>query len=321
MNILITAVGGDLGQSAIKCLRDLTPAPTLIGCDMNPYAAGRAVVDTFLTAPPVRDKKRYLDFLRTTCETHNIDYVFPMSDIEIIFYNAHRETFKSFPAVFIVNEASIIETFMDKYHTIKFFESHSIACPKTYRQEKPDRPLEHPPFGVEFPFILKPRRGSGSMKMYKITDAEEMNFYLKRSTDMVIQEYIPGEDNEYTSGLFSNGEKHFHITFKRQLAPGGFSQQVELVKNPVIDEFLDTLARALNFRGSVNVQFRLTERGCMPFEINPRFSSTVYFRHMFGFTDILWSLAMEEGKDITYRPVYNKGIGVKKHEEVLLDVE
>ena len=33
-----------------------------------------------------------------------------------------------------------------------------------------------------------------------------------------------------------------------------------------------------------------TKKGPMIFEINPRFSSTVYMRHKLGFTDVIWSL-------------------------------
>ena len=138
---------------------------------------------------------------------------------------------------------------------------------------------------------------------------------------MIVQEYLPGEDNEYTAGLFRHGETIHTITFKRTLAPGGFSQQVELVTEESMNEFPKELAGQLAFQGSINVQFRRTHRGCIPFEINPRFSSTVYFRHRFGFKDVLWCLDLYEGRAVSYIPLFTGGIGVKKFSEAFFDME
>ena len=46
----------------------------------------------------------------------------------------------------------------------------------------------------------------------------------------------------------------------------------------------------LDLTGSINVQLRIQENIPKIFEINPRFSSTVLFRHLFGFEDLIWSI-------------------------------
>lgn len=312
--ILVTAVGGDLGQSIIKCLRDSNDRPYIVGCDMNPYAGGRSEVDEFFPAPPVKLEQQYKDFLLECINKNNINYVFPCADVEIIFINNHRTFFSQCGAEFVMNEQWIIDTFMDKYRTVEFFREKGIDYPQTWLPSEYDNQLK-------FPVILKKRRGSGSQSLVKVIDGEEMQFYLKRHSDMIIQEYLPGEDNEYTAGIFNDGEKIRTITFKRTLAPGGFSQHVELVRDESINEFPVRLANHLDFKGSLNVQFRCTDRGCIPFEINPRFSSTVYFRHRFGFQDLWWSLDLCEGRKISYHPLYKYGIGVKKFDETFFDME
>ena len=50
------------------------------------------------------------------------------------------------------------------------------------------------------------------------------------------------------------------------------------------------MAVKLNLVGSINVQLRITNHLPKIFEINPRFSSTVLFRHLFGFKDLEWSI-------------------------------
>ena len=63
-----------------------------------------------------------------------------------------------------------------------------------------------------------------------------------------------------------------------------------------IRQLLEFVAHRLQLRGSINVQLRKTTRGPVIFEINPRFSSTVMFRHQLGFTDLLWSLQEARGQ-------------------------
>lgn len=314
LNILVTAVGGDLAQSVIKCLKDSPYETVIIGCDMNPYAGGRALCDRFLTAPPVKDTEAYRTFLTDTVKNHGIDYVFPLSDVEITFLNDHREWLEGSTAAWVMNEQTIIDRFMDKYETVEFFKAHGLPYPVTYLPENYNGQLG-------FPVILKRRSGSGGRDLFKVYDAEALDFYLGRHEGMIIQEYLPGDDNEYTAGMFSDGTAVHTITFKRTLAPGGFSQQAELVTDGAAAEFPRLLARVLPFKGSINVQFRETAKGCVAFEINPRFSSTVYLRHVFGFRDVAWALDAAMGKAVNYTPVYKRGVAVRRFSEAFFELE
>ena len=60
--------------------------------------------------------------------------------------------------------------------------------------------------------------------------------------------------------------------------------------NKSVKNLLNVIAKNWNLEGSINVQLRITKKGPVIFEINPRFSSTVLFRHLFGFKDLEWSL-------------------------------
>ena len=50
------------------------------------------------------------------------------------------------------------------------------------------------------------------------------------------------------------------------------------------------IADKINLSGSINIQLRKKGERVAIFEINPRFSSTVKFRHMMGFEDVIWSI-------------------------------
>ena len=68
----------------------------------------------------------------------------------------------------------------------------------------------------------------------------------------------------------------------------------------MISQYVVMIAVSLNLQGRINVQLRYTACGPVTFEINPRFSSTVVFRHLLGFQDLLWSLY--ELKNIPLKP-------------------
>ena len=106
----------------------------------------------------------------------------------------------------------------------------------------------------------------------------------------VLQQYLPDDQGEYTCGLFrsTNGEIRY-IVFKRELK-SGYSVSGEIVDNESINNLLVSIANLLNLKGSINIQLRIVNDIPYIFEINPRFSSTVRFRDMFGFRDVLWVL-------------------------------
>ena len=76
----------------------------------------------------------------------------------------------------------------------------------------------------------------------------------------------------------------------------------EIIEDDRIEHLLVKLAKFLNLRGSINVQLRIHKEQPTVFEINPRFSSTVLFRHLFGFKDLLWSIEYLFNQNISSYP-------------------
>jgi carbamoyl-phosphate synthase large subunit len=175
-----------------------------------------------------------------------------------------------------------MEVGFDKLYTANFLEEHGLPFPKTKIVSEVDETV--------FPLILKDRKGSGSKSIFLVSEQSEFDFYARRFPNFIAQEFVPNSSEEYTCGLFrsSTGEIR-SITFKRKLI-GGFSGFGMVVCNDSIDEVLIAIAEKLDLLGSINVQLRLSDRGPIVFEINPRFSSTVMFRHLMGFEDVIWSI-------------------------------
>ena len=77
------------------------------------------------------------------------------------------------------------------------------------------------------------------------------------------------------------------------------------------------ISKLLKLKGSINIQLRVTNRGPVLFEINPRFSSTVGFRDKLGFKDLLWSMQLKLEEKVEKYTKPKKGTkffrGLEKH--------
>lgn len=313
ISILVTGVGGDVGQSIIKCLRGSDYNLKLVGCDMDTYAGGRIMVDNFEQAPKADNQMSYLSFIKEIVEKYQIEYIYPVSEVEIAVFSQYRDYFSESLVVFI-NNSFTIDTFSDKYETVLFLKNCGLSYPTTYLMKEYDGQLD-------YPVLIKARRGWGSKGLIWANDLEEIKFYKDRYLDAIVQERLGTVDGEYTVGVFSDRTNVYSICFRRYLGYGSLSKYVELVESSEMQGIAEAIARACELEGCMNVQFRKTDRGYIPFEVNARISSTAYFRHCFGFKDVKWWLDIKQNKLIKYIPQYQMAIGVRVMGEVFFRKE
>ena len=116
----------------------------------------------------------------------------------------------------------------------------------------------------------------------------------RKHPDYVFQEFVGGDKNEFTCGLFRSKKGEIRtIIINRELSDGGYTNFGEVVSNSSIREVLFNIAERINLKGSINVQLRKDKTSPKVIEINSRFSSTVFldiylvFRMLCALEDIL----------------------------------
>ncbi len=313
-NILLTAVGGDIGQSVIQCLQDTTYSDRLYGCDIDKYAAGQSMVKGFATVPSLADQDAYKKCITKLVEDYQLGIILPLSEREITFFAAEKEYFKSLGVNVLTHDLNTLNILLDKLGTIDLLNAESIMVPQTI-------PLSKYSGEFSFPLYLKARKGHGGKQALKINDQAEFDYYAKKYPDWLVQEMIGHPDEEYTVGVFFDGQTVNSIAFKRKLGYGSMTKFAQLVNDPELTNLVEKIARIVNSVGSINIQLRKDSRGYFVFEINPRLSSTVYFRHHFGFQDAKWWLDLVQGKKIVYQPKFKSGIGIRTVGSVFFEME
>jgi hypothetical protein len=174
-----------------------------------------------------------------------------------------------------------------------------------------------------FPIIVKPRKGYGSKRLWLVEDEVDLAYVRKRDEGLLIaQECIGSGDEEYTTGVFSDGSRVSSITFRRRLGFGGLSAEAEYSERPFLDALSERVATATNLRGSINIQSRrMGDDLFIPFEINPRLSSTLSLRKHFGFDDAVWWLEALRGKGHRYERKFRAGKMVRFVSDYYFDME
>jgi len=302
--ILVTAIGGDIGQSIAQCLRNIEDDFFVFGTDIHKKHGGSLYVDQFHSIPPAKSPD-YLQIISDIVKQENINVTIPVNEDEIkLLANSLHDL------QLIHCGKEIVNTGLDKLATMEFLNTLGIAVPWTVKADN-ETPLD-------FPCIMKPRFSSGSKSIFIIQSNSEAKFLSNKYPECVFQELLEPFEKEITCGLYRSKKGHIEsIQFERILV-GGLTAWAKVVKNKQVENLLNVIAKGWNLEGSINVQLRITHKGPMIFEINPRFSSTVYMRHKLGFTDVLWSLKEFFDEPVKLAGVETGSVCIRKQDVITL---
>ena len=287
INILVTGVGGDIGQSIGKILKLQPYFQQIIGIDINLDTPARLFFDSVHLAPNPLESN-YLDELEKLVTKLNISLILPTSEAEIRFFATNYLRTVGTATLIIANQESLDIGF-DKYRTYTFLKDNSLPYPWTKCAEN-----ENP---TELPCIYKERSNSGSKNIMIVHNKSDLNNF-KSHKGFIWQELLLPDDEEYTCGLYRSANKEIRTVILKRTLLHGYTNKAITVEHDAIEKLLIEIAHKLNLFGSINVQLRMTKNGPIVFEINPRFSSTVMFRHLLGFHDCLWAIQEALGEPI-----------------------
>jgi carbamoyl-phosphate synthase large subunit len=162
--------------------------------------------------------------------------------------------------------------------TSTFLKRHDFPYPKTFD-------LLTYAFELDFPVILKPKKGARSAGVFLVYDKKQFDA-LSKSLDAnsyLVQEYIDGE--EYTCGTVTLENKcNGVISMKRQLRAGD-TYKAFVVRNNALEKFVKNVITILKPFGACNIQLKVRDDVPFIFEINARCSGTTAARTLAGFNE------------------------------------
>ncbi|OGU34780.1 MAG: hypothetical protein A2068_00845 [Ignavibacteria bacterium GWB2_35_6b] len=173
----------------------------------------------------------WISQLNEIIEREKIDFIFPAHALIIDALASNRNLIKA-PLMLCSNEVLTITR--SKKRTYRYFKD-DIPTPVIYDScEKIDN----------YPVFVKPDNFYGGQGTVKIDNAEHLKVVLNKSTDVIISEYLSGD--EYTIDCFSdkNGKLIFCKGRTRQRIRMGTSMHSEVVTKE-LDEFFFSIGEKI----------------------------------------------------------------------------
>lgn len=283
-NVLVTALGSVAGDIVIKSLKRL--GHRVIGSDVNPrWCIPDAYnVDVFYDGVYSTDVEAYLSWVEDICAKEHIDFIFPMTDVEVDVFNANRKRVAKMGAVPCISPKAALDIARNKEKLPKFVNEH---CPEITTIET--CPLaEYTEGQYDYPLILKPYDGRSSIGLYRIYDKDAWDSALaviKDSERYIVQPLVKG--SVVVTELCRSPKTGTCVVVCREELLATQHQcglSVMMFHDEALEAQVRHLADELGICGSVNFEWIKDECGAYHFmECNSRFSAGAEFTVMEGY--------------------------------------
>lgn len=301
MNILVTGVGGGVGQGVIKSLKLIKDMSLkIIAADMSELASGLYAADAAYLVENCNSDK-YLESLKKIFEKESIDFYIPGTDVELKFCSKNKKLIKDkFNVHTIISSTEVIDICDDKFKTSFFLKKHGFNYPKTTYLRDLDLKL------VEFPAIVKPSVGCNSKGVFKVNNLDELMPHFEKNEDTIIQECIGSQNTEYTCTIVKIEDELSPVLALKRTLRYGDTYKAEPIKSKKIEQYVSNVASKLEIDGGCNFQLRIDNHGEPKiFEINSRFSGTTPFCAQIGFNPVEFYLKRRAGIKSDFNIDYN----------------
>lgn len=269
-NVLIFPAGSEIGLEIYNSLKYSHHLQVFGASGKSDHAAyvyeeGRYIEDGLLYV----DQANFIERLNNYVRRLSIDFIYPTHDTIANFLAEHQEKLLA-KVITSCCETNRIARF--KRETYKKFERFDF-CPQLYQSPYHD---------LAFPVFLKPDDGQGGKGTFRANDTHELEFYLGKFPELLITEFLPGD--EYSVDCFTNfkGELQFIGPRTRERVQMGISFRSTAV--PLDDEIRHialTINDTVKLDGAWFFQVKRDRHGRFKLlEFAPRQSSTMgLYRH------------------------------------------
>ncbi len=273
VRILFTCAGRriELIQAFVRAAKALGIRPIIHAADMESHFAAACVAQRTHLVPST-DSLEYIPVLRRIAGREKIDLIVPLIDLELLALSEAREQFASLGSHVIISSPRIVQICRDKMLTYEFLTSHNIPAPRTWLPEQILKKPRH-----QFPYFLKPRFGSASKGNSIIRNRRELESFVHRVPDAIIQELLPGVEHTLDVYTGYDGRPRCVVPRRRVEVRGGEVTKALTVKHAgIIKAGVDVAEALCECVGTITIQLFLEPDGRIHvIEINPRFGGGV----------------------------------------------
>lgn len=308
--VLVTGAGGPAGVAVIRSLLRRRDAE-VFAADMDGWASGLYLVpDGRRRIVPPGRSEGFVDAVDAVCRADGIDVLISTVDVELPPLAARRADLVSTLAA---PSAETLECALDKWRLAQRCAGQ-LPVPRTRLMDEEATVAEW-----DFPVIVKPRRGAGSRGVRIVTSRADLEA-LGRDTDLIVQEYLPGD--EYSVDVLADaaGTVVAAVPRTRTRVDSGVSIAGRTVHDDALESTASAAARAIGLSGVANVQLRRAADGTPSLlEINPRFPGALPLTIAAGVDMPSYVLDLALGLPLPEQVAFREIANVRFLEDVFID--
>jgi carbamoyl-phosphate synthase large subunit len=300
--VLVTGIGGNVGQGIIRNLRKSFPHIHITGVNVIDFSAGNHLCDSFYLVPHAYSDN-YIGKIKNICSEDQIELIIPSTDYEVYYLSLNKDKFSCEIAV---SGNLAAEIYLDKYLTFLHHKKYDIPFCATCLPSQYN--------GQFVSCISKPRKGRGSRGLC----INPSKWDCFSDEEYIIQELHTGKEITTAFYVDKTGNLHGFITFLRFLENGTTTRcKVVFEYDSLLLPIIESMIKHADISGSANLQSIVSEDGRIhPFEVNCRISGTNSIRSNFGFEDVKYTMQEYLLRELPSKPKITEGIAVR----ILMDV-
>ncbi len=242
----------------------------VVATDCSNLAPAVYDADAFYLVPRIT-APGYMEEILEICKKERIHGVFSLIDPELSLLAKEREQFLAVGAVPVISPYDLVETCFDKYKMFRLLQEMKIPTGRCYlAKDEFYRDLEGGK--ISFPVFVKPVRGSASLNINKVTGKAELEVLFDRYQDLMIQEFMDGQ--EYGADVYVDmlSGKCTSIFLKKKIRMrAGETDKSVSVKIPELFDLIRKFVETCGFCGMIDIDiFQIGETFYFS-EVNPRF--------------------------------------------------
>ena len=311
---LLTAVGSYAAPPAIQSLRAL--GHRVVGCDIYPQAwnAASNEVDAFFQAVLATDKEAYLAQLEEAVQREHIDYLIPLTDVEVDVLCLEKARFAKLGCTVCTPDEPAAQLCRNKLSMAEMLEAAGacLTIPTV-------SPYGRTPRDDEFPIMLKPLSGRSSQGQVVARTLEEYQAALSRRDDYIAQPFIEGDI--YTVDVARDLYGSTQCLCRKELlrTVNGLGTTVRILPGHPLESICAEIARLAGIVGAVNMEFIGRGDDYYFLEVNPRFSGGVGFSIAAGVDFAKLEILCHDGDMIGPRPQVSEMTITRRMETVITE--
>jgi carbamoyl-phosphate synthase large subunit len=255
--ILLTGVGKR--YDIVSCFARLTKT---VVADPSPLAPAQYAAHVRAAVPLIEDPD-YVPALERLCDEHGVGAVLPLTDLDIEVLARAREQGR-LPALGPSSE--IARATYDKFQTHLLLERHGLPTPPAVL---PDDDLDT----LEYPVMIKPRRGSGARSIHLAHDPGQARFFIDYVPEPTMVERAMNGPEISIDCLGDRDGRCLNAIPRTMLeSRGGESIKGEVIRDEELIELARRTVEILRVAGPVTIQvFRDPDIGLGITDVNTRF--------------------------------------------------